>query len=260
MNPNRSRPRTLRRVAAPAAALALVFAAACGGDDAGAPDDTAPPTDAPDDAADADADADDDVADDPVDPPSDDADAAAEAAEEAIEDAVDEVVLSDPAAFLAAELHPIDLPAPGTAVVRVAGETFELAIEACGILRVGSTESLTVTGSGETSDGAATFFAMARNVTAPDAAGPGTPHEADVVTLGVEQGVGTGENSVVRHEVSRETVSAPLLGDGTDLPVVLVVEDGDDVAATAVADLVPSATSMFDGAPTGPAEFAVNCD
>jgi len=248
---------TARRLAIPAVA-AFLLVAACGGDDGGIDDDASvdplaevdPPT-TEDDPAEGDAGGA-GVGDAGPDEPG------AEAADD--EDAAADVPMlpGEPATLLADELHRIDLPEPGTAVVTVAGETFvfdELSL--CQFSAIGSTESFTATGSTPGADGATIEFAMSRSVADPEQAGPGLPHERDQLALVVV--AETGDRSSTSHVVERETVDAPIEGDGDTTPVILVTDDGTG-AATGVAELVPAASSLNDFAPTGPAEFAVTCE
>ena len=253
MNQNRS---LRRRVVAPMASLALMFAVACGGDDDG--DDGGAVPDTPDAAP---SEASDDEA------TSESGDGADESPDDGAGDGAGDAdgsgaAPSGPAVALADELHPIELPEPGTAVVTLAGETYVFEdIQQCGITDAGGGRwSFNAAASGELADGSATFFNVLRTVVDPDVLSPSEWHERDFVQISVEQEAGSGMSSNAWHDVHRDAPGDPIEGDGDTLPIIFVVDDGGSVAATAIAELShPPFTGEFDRAGEGLGEFAVNC-
>lgn len=249
MNPNRS-----RRAVAPAAVLALVFAAACGGDDDG------------DTGGDADGSASVDAA--PADPPTEagddiDSDDPVEgSADDGAGESAPESAPSGPPITLSDELHPLELPEPGTAVVTLAGETYVFGdMWNCGINDSGDRWTFNASASGELDDGSEIFFTVLRSVVVnPEVLSPSEWLERDFVQIAVEQEPGGGMSSNAWHDVNRDAPGDPIRGDGDVLPIIYVVSDGDAVAATAVAELThPPLTGEFDRAGEGLGEFAVNC-
>lgn len=223
------------------AASALALAASCGGDD-----------DATDDAATDAAGADDAGADEP------DAGDASDAG-----DGSDAVGGSgDPATLLADDLHPLELPEPGTAVVTLAGETYVFdELNTCGINDGGEgRRSFVAIGGGELADGTRTRFDVSRYVVDVDALAAGDWHERDFLQMTVEQEPGGGLFSNSIHDVHREVPGGPVDGDGDVTPVIRVVDDGEMVAATGVAEVThPPFTGEYDRAGEGVGEFAVVC-
>jgi hypothetical protein len=164
--------------------------------------------------------------------------------------------------LLADELHPLELPEPGTAVVRLAGETYEFGtLEICEILETapGNFRFVAI-GNDELTDGTRTRFDVSRYIIEPETLMRGDWHERDFLQLTVEQEPGDGMYSNAIHDVTRDEPGGPVSGDGDVMPVIRVVDDGAVLAATAIADVShPSFTREFDRAGEGLAEFAVNC-
>lgn len=242
--------RITRRSAPAVAALALVIAA-CGGDDGNGgaldPETGGGPTEAgtPDSGE------------------TDGADGTGEADESGGADgAPGDGATGEPSTLLAAELHPIELPEPGTAVVRLAGETY--VFEALDICRIAETApgrfSFVAIGNGEIADGSQTRFDVSRYLVDPEVWTPGDWHERDYVQMTVEQEPGGGMFSNAWHDTTRDEPGGPVTGDSDVMPVVRVVDDGGVVAATAIAEVShPPFTGDFDRTGEGLAEFAVVC-
>lgn len=251
-------------IVVPAAAALVLAVSACGGDDAGptgigGPADVgtpAPGNDAtgggpPADAEDAPAGG----AVDAADPG--EADAPTDGDAPPVEDGP---APGEPSSFLADGLHPIELPEPGTAVVRLAGETYVFeTLDQCGIIEEmeGRLTFLTVA-TGELADGSGTRVEMSRTVVDLDVA-VGSWHESDYVQMTVEQEPGGGMFSNAWNNTTRDAPGGPVDGDSDVLPVIRVIDDG-MIAATAVADVRhPPFTREFDRAGEGLGEFAVVC-
>lgn len=245
--------RTTRRPATAtsiAAALVLTLAA-CGGDDDGGPasgpaDVASAPTD---DGSDAETGGD-----------AGGADAGADAGSEA-PPAGDGPAPGEQSSFLADELHPIELPEPGTAVVRLAGETyvFDTLFE-CRISDVLEGRlTFRLVANGELADGSGTRVEMSRQVVDLEVTA-GSWHESDYLQMTVEQEPGGGMFSNAWHDSTRDEPGGPVSGDSDVMPVIRVVDDGGTVAATAIAEVShPPFTREFDRAGEGLAEFAVVC-
>lgn len=236
-----------RRTAAIVAAVSLT-AAACGGDDGGGaePDAPADPPAGDGETADGGGDVGDLASDD-----GDGGDGGAAGA------------TGEPSTLLADELHPLDLPEPGTAVVRLAGETYEFdTLNTCGISESETGgASFVAIGNSELADGTQIRFDVSRYIVAPEAVQPGTWHERDFLQMTVEQSPGEAMYSNAIHDVYREEVGGPISGDGDVLPVIRVIDDGGTVAATGVAEVThPPFTGDFDRAGEGVGEFAVVCE
>lgn len=238
-----------RRPAALVAALALA-AVACGGDDGGGAEPDTPTDPAADDV---------ETADDGGDV----GDAASDGSGDAAGDAGAAGATGEPSTLLADELHPLDLPEPGTAVVRLAGETYEFdTLNTCGISESDTGgASFVAIGNSELADGTQIRFDVSRYIVAPEAVQPGTWHERDFLQMTVEQSPGEAMYSNAIHDVYREEVGGPISGDGDVLPVIRVIDDGGTVAATGVAEVThPPFTGDFDRAGEGVGEFAVVCE
>lgn len=229
--------RSTRNPCGAALVAALVFAAACGGnkDDndetrtGSAADDTAgEESAAPDESEDDDA------------PPA---------------------VSGEPSTLLADELHALDLPEPGTAVVTLAGETYVFdELGNCRIVEDGEGRWTFSAGGGRLlDDGSRSSFSLTRSLVEVDVLAEGSSHERDFLQMTVEQEPGTGMFSNAVHEVSRAVPGGPVEGDGDVLPVIRVIDDGGVISATAVAELALSVSSV-DRAGEGIAEFAMVCD
>lgn len=236
----------LRPVTTSTVAAAMVFAlAACGGDDDGG-DAAEPATDAPAPSGDGDADVGHDGAEDAA------ADAPAGG---------DGPALGEPSSFLADELHPLELPEPGTAVVRLAGETYVFDdLQECRISdALAGRLSFRAVGNSELADGSGTRVEISRQVVDVEETGSAW-HERDYLQVTVEQEPGGEMYSNAWHDTTRDEPGGPVSGDGDVLPVVRVVDDGGVVAATAIAEVShPPFTGDFDRTGEGLAEFAVNC-
>lgn len=168
----------------------------------------------------------------------------------------------EPSTLLADELHPLELPDPGTAVVTLAGETYVFdELNSCGITEtLPGRWSFVAIGNGELADGTRTRFDVSRYIVEPGEVAEGVWHERDFLQMTVEQDPGEGMYSNAIHDVHRKEVGGPVEGDGDVLPLVRVVDDGGVVAATAVAEVShPPFTGEFDRAGEGLGEFAVNC-
>lgn len=208
------------------AALVLGLAA-CGGDDAG--------SDEP--AADADVDA------------------------EAVDEPEGEVSAgsSEPATLLAEALHDIEPAEPGTARVTLAGETYVFeGLGACMVSEINGRRSFTASGFGALPDGSELYFSVNRLVFDVDSIPTGQDHEWDLLQLAVEQEPGGGMSSNAWHDTARAAPGEPARGDGDSLPVILVVDDGGEISATAVAEMRLSGGEL-DRAGEGIGEFAVTC-
>ncbi|TVR28257.1 MAG: hypothetical protein EA389_00705 [Ilumatobacter sp.] len=166
---------------------------------------------------------------------------------------------AEPATLLADELHPIELPEPGTARVTLAGETYVFErLGACGVSQIGERSSFTADGFGELPDGSDLYFSLNRLVFDVDSIPTGQDHEWDLMQLAVEQESGGGMSSNAWHDTARAMPGEPVRGDGDTLPVILVVDDGGEISATAVAEMRLSMSDL-DRAGEGIGEFAVSC-
>lgn len=168
----------------------------------------------------------------------------------------------EPSTLLADELHPLELPEPGTAVVTLAGETYVFDdLNTCGITESSPGRfSFVAIGNGEIADGSQTRFDVSRYLIEPEALQSGDWHERDFLQMTVEQEPGGGLFSNAIHDVTRDDPGGPVSGDGDTMPVIRVVDDGGVLSATAVAEVRhPPFTGEFDRAGEGVAEFAVVC-
>ena len=238
--------RASRTTRGTALAAVLVLAAACGGDD-----DAAAGPSGENGSADAAGDTDGDDADDGA------------SSDASGDDDAPPVVSGEPATMLADELHPLDLPEPGTAVVTLAGETYVFEeLNTCGINEFSEGRgSFSAIGNAQLADGSGTRFEISRTVIEVDAWSAGDWHERDFLQMTVEQEPGGGMFSNSIHDVHRVEPGDPVSGDGDVMPVIRVVDDGGVLAATAVAELsFPPFVGDIDRAGEGIAEFAVVCD
>lgn len=235
--------RVHRSVTVPVAAVALVLAlAACGEDDAGGPAGIGGPAEVETTAP----------SDDGTDAPADGEDAPPVG---------DGPAPGEQSSFLADGLHPIELPEPGTAVVRLAGETyvFDTLLECRISDALEGRLTFRLVANGELADGSGTRVEMTRTVVDLEVT-TGSWHESDYVQMTVEQEPGGGMFSNAWHDTTRDEPGGPVSGDSDVLPVIRVIDDGGVVAATAIAEVShPPFTGEYDRAGEGLAEFAVVC-
>lgn len=230
-----------RHIVVPVAAALVLALAACGGDDEGptgigGPADVQPPA----------------PSDDGADAPADGEDAPAVG---------DGPAPGEQSTLLADGLHPIELPEPGTAVVRLAGETYVFeTLDECRISdALEGRLTFRLVANGVLADGSGTRVEMTRTVVDLEVT-TGSWHERDYVQMTVEQEPGGGMFSNAWHDTTRDEPGGPVSGDSDVLPVIRVIDDGGVIAATAVAEVShPPFTGDFDRAGEGIAEFAVVC-
>lgn len=187
------------------------------------------------------------------------------AASDTVDDATDDQVTpappSGPSTVLAESLHGLDLPEPGTARVTLAGETY--VFESLGVCQIDETDrqrSFRLTASGVHTDGSELYVEMSRVVVDVEALDSGVDHERDYLQIAVQQEIGVPGFSNAWHDATRAAPGEPVRGDGDELPVIRVVDDGGVVAATGLAEVTnPPFTRDFDRTGEGVAEFAVVC-
>lgn len=230
-----------RHIVVPVAAALVLALAACGGDDEGptgigGPAEVETPV----------------PSDDGADAPADGEDAPAVG---------DGPAPGEQSTLLADGLHPIELPEPGTAVVRLAGETYVFeTLDECRISdALEGRLTFRLVANGVLADGSGTRVEMTRTVVDLEVT-TGSWHERDYVQMTVEQEPGGGMFSNAWHDTTRDEPGGPVSGDSDVLPVIRVIDDGGVIAATAVAEVShPPFTGDFDRAGEGIAEFAVVC-
>ena len=247
-----------RHIVVPVAAALVLALAACGGDDEGptgigGPADVQPPAPSGEGEGEGDAGADETSGAGEVDAPDTGGDAPP---------AGDGPAPGEQSTLLADGLHPIELPEPGTAVVRLAGETYVFeTLDECRISdALEGRLTFRLVANGVLADGSGTRVEMTRTVVDLEVTA-GSWHESDYVQMTVEQEPGGGMFSNAWHDTTRDEPGGPVSGDSDVLPVIRVIDDGGVIAATAIAEVShPPFTGDFDRTGEGIAEFAVVCD
>ncbi|CAN5912329.1 hypothetical protein BH23ACT2_BH23ACT2_09850 [soil metagenome] len=167
----------------------------------------------------------------------------------------------EPLRLLADELHDVELPEPGMAVIGVAGATYLFdQLETCVIISTSDSDAFEATGSTETDDGRVVRFVVQRSVAHHDRVTGGGP-EVDGAELSIEEEPGTNRFSTMALHASRERPGSPVEGDVDRLPITRVVDAGSAILATAAGpvDFLPVGDHQQHATGEVPLAVAVQC-
>ena len=160
------------------------------------------------------------------------------------------------------QLHAgIELPPRGQAVVRVADHEFRFSGIECELVEVdeGRGKGFVASGRGSAGDGRETRFSVFRSVNTSGQPAAGASWESDAINMWVEQTADepVESNSFLRGDRMQD--GGPVRGRASELPFVHVVQNGEQLTASAEGEIRLLSRSMPDAAPTGEAQFVVHC-